>query len=390
MSRVVKVKRELIPEIDKALVRSNTARIPTTNSFEAFRFEVGSETIIGYTSGKIVANGEVSANLLSAIIVSLQPEVGGPLTVGSDEAGKGEWLGPLVVAAVAVTPRQSNVLVSKGVMDSKLMNPNDIRLVADFVRKECPNHRTVVIQPSRLNELLMDVRDEGKSLNDLLAWGHARAIKDVVDKLPVVSDRTKIVIDEFDKVKMERRLLRVINRSSFDVIQHPRAEEEPAVAAASILARDERESWIDSRSRQLNKNLRRVGPSEALLDPYAYSFAKITFLKQGRSGEDAEIGQFLQKFLSIEHMLLLMAESFGMKAGSATPREIVRILESRGLLTRQLGDELELILDTRNKLVHNRELREMELRDSLDSMRNVLDALRRLVSQKSSRTDSAR
>ena len=377
------MQRELIPQIDRALASKNAGKMPVTNSFEAFRFRVGNETIIGYTSGKIVANGEASGNLLSATIVSLQPDVGGPLTVGSDEAGKGEWLGPLVVAAVAITPRQSSYLVSKGVMDSKLMSLNDIRSVADLIRKECPNHRSVVIQPSRLNELLMDVKDEGKSLNDLLAWGHARAIKDVVDKLPVADRRTRVVIDEFDKVKMEYRLQRVINRSNFDVMQHPRAEEEPAVAAASILARDDRERWIDRRSQQLNKDLRRINPSQALLDPYAYSFAKITFLKQGRSGEDIEIGQFLQNYLSIEHMLLLMAESFGMKTGSATPRETVRVLESRGLLTTQLGDDLELILDTRNRLVHNRELRETELRDTLDSMRNVLEALRRLTSQKS-------
>jgi len=39
--------------------------------------------------------------------------------IGSDEAGKGEWLGPLIVAAVALSRQQRSYLVTQGVMDSK-------------------------------------------------------------------------------------------------------------------------------------------------------------------------------------------------------------------------------------------------------------------------------
>lgn len=200
--------------------------------------------------------------------------------VGSDEAGKGEWLGPLTVAAVALTPEQSSYLVTQGVMDSKELKIERIIELSDIIRKECLGYHVITITPRKFNILLKEVKKEGKSLNDILAWGHAKAISEVYRELQnkKILGRAKLVIDEFDRLKTEERIGRVLKLTNFDVEQRPRAEDVTAVAAASILARAIRELWIDDASKRLHLDLRKLSAAEALTHRDAEHFAKISFL----------------------------------------------------------------------------------------------------------------
>jgi len=206
------------------------------------------------------------------------------IIIGSDEAGKGEWLGPLTVAAVAVTPEQSSYLVTQGVMDSKKLKLEKIMELANVIKKNSLSYHIVTITPQRFNEFLLEVRDEGKSLNDILAWGHARAIEQVYEDLKSKNIRgsIKVVIDEFDRLKTERRLRRLLGPSALSLEQRPEAEQITAVAAAGILARAAREHWIDRESKRLKLNLRAISPREATTYKNADYFAKIAFLKQTR------------------------------------------------------------------------------------------------------------
>ena len=202
--------------------------------------------------------------------------------IGSDEAGKGEWLGPLTIAAVAVNPEQSLYLATQGVMDSKELRMETVKNLVDTIKKKCLSYYVVLITPLRFNEFLQEVKREGKSLNDILAWGHAKAISQVYTELQKkrINGRMKLVIDEFDKMKTERRLKRVLKLKEFDFEQKPRAEEETAVAAASILARAARELWIDEESKRLNVDLRKISPTVARDLPNAKEFAKLSFLRR--------------------------------------------------------------------------------------------------------------
>jgi len=201
--------------------------------------------------------------------------------IGSDEAGKGEWLGPLTIAAVAVTSEQSSYLVSQGVMDSKKLKIETIMQLAGIIKKQSLSFHVITITPLRFNEFLQEVREEGKSLNDILAWGHAKAIYQVYLELKKKGflGKIKVFIDEFDQIKTERRLKRILKLSNLVVEQKPRAEEETAVAAASILARAAREFWIDRESKRLNIDLRKISATEALTYKNAGQFAKISFLR---------------------------------------------------------------------------------------------------------------
>jgi ribonuclease HIII len=149
--------------------------------------------------------------------------------IGTDEAGKGDYFGPLVVTAVHLQGQLRQQVAHIGVMDSKRLA--DARLVdmARRLRGVLGDHTaTVVIGPPRYNELMSGPRRRG--LNDLLAWAHGRAVHDLVERGLEID---AVVVDRFaDAAVIERQMppgLRILAR--------PRAEDNPAVAAASILAR---------------------------------------------------------------------------------------------------------------------------------------------------------
>lgn len=205
------------------------------------------------------------------------------VVIGSDEAGKGEWLGPLTVAAVALTPQQSSYLVTQGVMGSKELKLEVMVTLASTIKGNCLSYSVITITPRRFNELMQEVKREGRSLNDILAWGHAKAINQVYEELKrkgLQAHSILLIIDEFDRLKTENRLRRVIDLDRFGFLQKPRAEEEIAVAAASIMARTTRELWINETIKRLNINLRNLSPVEARTHAEANYFAKVDFLRR--------------------------------------------------------------------------------------------------------------
>jgi ribonuclease HIII len=148
--------------------------------------------------------------------------------VGSDESGKGDYFGPLVVAAVALTSENWRVLVELGVQDSKNLSDARALALSAAIRDAFPNE-VVAIMPKRYNELWAKFGN----VNRLLAWAHARAIENVIERVP---DATAAVADQFGDESLIRNALFEQGRG-VQLVQMPRAERDPAVAAASILAR---------------------------------------------------------------------------------------------------------------------------------------------------------
>jgi ribonuclease HIII len=204
--------------------------------------------------------------------------------IGSDEAGKGEWLGPLVVTAVALSKQQRSFLVTQGVMDSKELRLDVITELAKIIQKSCLTYHVVTVPPLAFNVRMEEVKSEGRSLNDLLAWGHQQAIYAVFEELTRqgITGKIKLSIDMFDKIKTEARLKRILDLRKFDLDHRPKAESETSVAAASIVARAVRELWIDEKSKELHLDLRRLSVNEAVSRSDTNSFAKLSFLKHRR------------------------------------------------------------------------------------------------------------
>src|ERR1044072_1761059 len=147
--------------------------------------------------------------------------------IGVDESGKGDFFGPLVIAACYVGPEHLAEL--DGVKDSKkLTDPMSLRL-STIIMRTCP-HSIVAIGPAKYNELYAKFRN----LNKLLAWGTARAIENVLETSPC----NLVISDQFaDPAGLKRQLFE--KGKTIELRSMVRAESDIAVAAASILARAE-------------------------------------------------------------------------------------------------------------------------------------------------------
>ncbi|HYA49488.1 MAG TPA: ribonuclease HIII, partial [Burkholderiales bacterium] len=152
-----------------------------------------------------------------------------PGRIGSDESGKGDFFGPLVVAAFFMPEGQEGALRELGVKDSKRTSDGRCREIAATLKKGYV-HSVVAVGPERYNELYGKLRN----LNRLLAWAHARAIENILERVPA----GQAVTDQFGDERFVRNALLKKGRA-IELVQMPRAEEDPAVAAASILARAE-------------------------------------------------------------------------------------------------------------------------------------------------------
>jgi ribonuclease HIII len=149
--------------------------------------------------------------------------------IGVDESGKGDYFGPLVIAACFVGPEHLAEL--EGVRDSKkLTDPMALRL-SGKIKSVCP-HSVIAIGPAKYNELY----EKFKNLNTLLAWGHARAIENVLEEFPTAK---RVISDQFAAggAVVKRALFE--RGKAVEFISRVRAEEDLAVAAASVLARAE-------------------------------------------------------------------------------------------------------------------------------------------------------
>jgi ribonuclease HIII len=148
--------------------------------------------------------------------------------IGVDESGKGDFFGPLVVAACYVGPEHLAEL--DGVKDSKKLTDKQSLAIATRIRAVCP-HSIIAMGPAKYNELY----EKFKNLNSLLAWGHARAIENVLELQPA----KMVISDQFATGGLAVKKALYEKGKGIEFRSQVRAEADIAVAAASILARAE-------------------------------------------------------------------------------------------------------------------------------------------------------
>ncbi len=165
--------------------------------------------------------------------------------IGTDEAGKGDYFGPLVCAACYVDSNNTEKLIGASVRDSKKISDNRVCELAEFIKASCP-HDIIVILPEKYNQLYPKFRN----LNRLLAWAHAKAIENLLEKV----DCQNVLTDQFGDESLVRRALQEKGRQ-INLIQQTKAEQNLAVAAASILARAEFLNRLSSLSKSFGVNL---------------------------------------------------------------------------------------------------------------------------------------
>lgn len=191
-----------------------------------------------YFSGKMVAQGK---DLKEFVEFYVEPELTGTFTsgyeevfidktpkIGVDEAGKGDFFGPLCIAGVYAGEKELKRLLELGVKDSKTMKDPAILKLAEKIRKEIPHH-VIRISPQKYNELY----DKFHNLNYLLAWGHAT----IIETLSKSTGCKTALIDQFtDRPLVENELKK--KKLLINFTKKTKGESDPVVAAASILARE--------------------------------------------------------------------------------------------------------------------------------------------------------
>ena len=206
--------------------------------------------VVAYESGKLTVQGAGTADFVQFL---LEPEVlkearfgyETELAVvenpalflphaGIDESGKGDFFGPLVVACCYTEGDMARRLLQAGVADSKtIKTERKIFELADLIRKEAAGKfNLIVLMPETYNRLYASIGN----LNRLLAWGHAKTLENVLEKVP---NCPRAISDQFaQSTTTVQRALQTRGRQ-IQLEQHPKAEADVAVAAASILARAE-------------------------------------------------------------------------------------------------------------------------------------------------------
>jgi ribonuclease HIII len=222
----------LSPPEQARLERELVAAAFEQRAVEHARFQARGEGVIAtlYTSGKLVIQGKEVALFAQRFLgrspepvasAALEPD---HAMIGSDEAGKGDYFGPLVVAAVKLGPGDRARLRRSGVMDSKKLSDDTVRRLASAIESRFA-HSIEVLEPVAYN----DMHERVRNLNPMLADLHARAIRRLVE--PGID----VLVDQFGDAEL---LASRLADQPIRLRQAPRAEREMAAAAASVLARN--------------------------------------------------------------------------------------------------------------------------------------------------------
>ena len=203
-----------------------------------------------YNSGKLVVQGKGTREFIEFVLepqilgaarigyeTVLDPTLNDP-RIGVDESGKGDFFGPLCVAAVYVNERVLASWKAAGIRDSKSVSSDaQVARLAEVIR-DTPGCVADVVTVG--NEAYNRMHADNGSVNRVLAWGHARVIENLLARGPRLDPPpVRAISDQFaaDKGTVERALMKL--GKQLELVQRHKAEADLAVAAASILARHE-------------------------------------------------------------------------------------------------------------------------------------------------------
>ncbi|MDB6124911.1 MAG: Ribonuclease [Pedosphaera sp.] len=237
--------------------------------------------VVFYESGKLVLQGKGTQEFIEFVLEPeilkeaklgyeeiLNPELLIP-RLGVDESGKGDFFGPLCIAGVYVNESVVRAWKDVGVRDSKnISSDKKIKELAELIR-DTPGCVTTVVPIG--NEAYNRLYTKMRSVNTLLAWGHARVIENLMgQKHHMNPPPIRAISDQFASNKdTVGKALMSLGRQ-IELVQRHKAEEDIAVAAASILARHE----FVSRLADLEKQFGMAFPkgASALVDKAAKEF----------------------------------------------------------------------------------------------------------------------
>jgi len=237
--------------------------------YARFAFKGPKVNVTAYTSGKVVVAGKETEDFVQNVIeaeVTGAPQLGYDEVLhpdwyephaGLDESGKGDLYGPVVAATVIAEGEAVRGWLKAGVRDSKTIVDAQILKLDEMIRST-PGVvvETAYCGMTKYNELMAK---PFASLNRLLAWQHATALDQALKKKWVARG----LLDQFSKEPLVQRELKKKGVERFDLAMRTKAEEDPVVAAASIVARAEFVRCMHELSRRFGDKLQKGAGAQA-------------------------------------------------------------------------------------------------------------------------------
>ena len=155
------------------------------------------------------------------------------------------------------TEEKINKLKEIGIKDSKKIQDSKIRLLAKRIKEICDNE-VIAISPTRYNQLWETML----GLNEILAWSHAQSLEKVLQRN---TNCDMAISDQFSGKEILLNKLKS-NGKKIELIQRTKAEENVAVAAASILARDRFLEAMEIMERTFNQSFHRGANDKTIAD----------------------------------------------------------------------------------------------------------------------------
>ena len=236
-----------------------TADVP----YARFAFKGPKVNVTAYESGKVVVAGKETEDFVQNVIeaeVTGAPKLGYDEVLhpdwfephaGLDESGKGDLFGPVIAATVIANGDAVQAWLKAGVRDSKTIVEAQILKLDELIRAT-PGVvvETTYCSMAKYNELMAKPY---ASLNRLLAWQHATALENALKKTWV----QRGLLDQFSKEPLVQRELKKKGLERFALAMRTHAEEDPVVAAASIVARAEFVRCMRDLSREFGDKLQK-------------------------------------------------------------------------------------------------------------------------------------
>lgn len=234
-----------------------------------FAFKGNQVNVVGYKSGKVVVQGKKTEDFVQFVIEAEitgcarlgYDEINHPTWfeahAGLDESGKGDFFGPLVTASVIAEEGIARQFMDMGVKDSKSISSDEAILKLEAQIRKTPGVvvKTTCLSMLKYNELYHKF---SSNLNRLLAWMHATTLKSALQEKSVAWG----MLDQFSKAPLVQYYFK---DTDFDLRMQTKAESDPIVAAASIVARSVYIREMAKLSEKMGEKLQR-GASNLVLE----------------------------------------------------------------------------------------------------------------------------
>jgi len=173
------------------------------------------------------------------------------LILGIDDAGRGPLIGPMALAGCLIPKSLEKEFKELGVRDSKTLTDKKREFLAEKIRKKALAFHVVLAFPDKIDEGIKN----GTNLNKIEAMEAAEIINKLTEN---INEPVSIIIDcpSPNREAWRNQVMKYIHFTDNLTIacEHKADRDYPAVSAASILAKSQREKEVAKIREKIGKD----------------------------------------------------------------------------------------------------------------------------------------